>query len=226
MTNSRPPFMSKNADGDEVLLRFNRPNQVTLSKGDFVYRQYFSKAIRAGVMTNAEANKVLKEREIWGEEQERELIDINVQIADLEDRIKKAAKKSGMSLYGQIKNLRNDADMIANMKTAVMDNTAEAMAAEMRTQFFAALCTVYDNSGEKVFKDLKDFLARLDEPIAIDGYRQALISNYEYILGINVPLNIESSLPEDVWLKEQNEKKVKTVKKSRKKSTKKVKQKV
>ena len=226
MANSRPPFLSKDGKGNEVLLRFNRPNQVILSQGDFVYREYFSKAVRAGVMTNAEALKLLKKREIWGEVEEKQLLDIHVQIMSHEERIQKASKKAGMTLYTEIKEMRINLDEVNNIRTSVLDNTAESVASEMRTQYFASQCAVYDNSGQRVFEDLKDFLARLDEPLTIDVYRQALIANYEHVLGIDVPEEIESSLPEDLWLKEQDKKKVKTAKKPRKKSTKKVKQKV
>ena len=53
-------FTSKDKDDNEVEVKFGSLNQVVLSRGDFIYREYFSKAMRAGVMTNAEALKILK----------------------------------------------------------------------------------------------------------------------------------------------------------------------
>jgi hypothetical protein len=196
-------FTSKDKDGGEVEVKFNDLNQVVLSRGDFIYREYFSKAIRAGVMTNAEALKILKDRDVWGETQEKEVVDLQVQLYELESELKKRDKRdaTSLSLYDRIKEVRRDMQRASNVRSNVLDNTAESMAAEMRTQFFASECSVYNNTGQRVFSDLKDFLARLDESVATDSYRQALIINYEKALGITLPKDLsETSLPEDEWL--------------------------
>lgn len=196
-------FTSKDKDGNEVEVKFNNLNQVVLSKGDFIYREYFSKAIRAGVMTNAEALKILKDRDIWGETQEKEVVNLQVKLYELEGELKKQDKRDATSLfmYDEIKKVRRDMQQASSVRSNVLDNTAESMAAEMRTQFFASECSVYNNTGQRVFSDLKDFLKRLDENIATDSYRQALIINYEKALGITLPKDLsEASLPEDEWL--------------------------
>ncbi len=226
-------YSSKDKDEVEVELRFSELNQVVLSRGDFIYREYFSKALRAGVMTNAEAIKILKDREIWGDEQESHVVDIQIKLIGLEGEIKGCKKKDAVSLtlFDKIKRLRRELTETNNIRSNVLDNTSESMASEMRTQFFAAECAVYNTTGQKVFKDLKDFLARLDENIATDSYRQALIINYEKALGITLPDNLEeSSLVEDKWLndikaveeeaaKPKPKKKVTKKRKSRKKKT-------
>jgi hypothetical protein len=196
-------FTSKDKDGEEVEIKFNDLNQVVLSRGDFIYREYFSKAIRSGVMTNAEALKILKDREIWGESQEKEVVDLQVKLFELENKLKEQKKRdaTSLTLYDEIKQVRKDLQQANNVRSNVLDNTAESMAAEMRTQFFASECSVYNNTGKRVFGDLKDFLARLDEQVATDCYRQALIINYEKALGITLPKDLsETSLPEDEWL--------------------------
>lgn len=198
-------FTSKDKDDEELEIKFNNLNQVVLSRGDFIYREYFSKAIRSGVMTNAEALKILKDREIWGELQEKEVVDLQVKLFDLENKLKEYNKRdaTSLTLYDQIKEVRRDLQQTNNVRSNVLDNTAESMAAEMRTQFFASECSVYNNTGKRVFSDLKDFLARLDEQVATDCYRQALIINYEKALGITLPKDLsEASLPEDEWLKD------------------------
>ena len=189
----------------ELEIKFNNLNQVVLSRGDFIYREYFSKAIRSGVMTNAEALKILKDREIWGAPQEKEVVDLQIKLFDLENRLKECNKRdaTSLTLYDEIKEVRRDLQQINNVRSNVLDNTAESMDAEMRTQFFASECSVYNNTGKRVFSDLKDFLARLDEQAATDCYRQALIINYEKALGITLPKDLsETSLPEDEWLKD------------------------
>lgn len=198
-------FKATDKDGKEVVLRFTRPNQTLISKGDFIYREYFSKAIRSGIMTNAEANKLLKERGLWGAEQESELMDLRIKLGELEEQISGADRQTGISIYSEIKDLRARIAEINSIRSSIADNTAESVAAEMRTQFFASECVVYNDSGKRVFKDLTDFLCRLDEPLAIESYRQALISNFEHLLGVKVPVDADNTLPEDRWLEKISE---------------------
>lgn len=199
-------FKSKDKTDKELVLKFTRPNQTLISKGDFIYREFFSKAVRSGIMTNAEANKILKERGIWGDEQEQELVRLRVQLGQLELELNDKVKEDGLELYKQIKRLREQTEDLQGVKSGISDNTAESVASEMRTQFFASECVVYNDSGKRVFKDLTEFLQRLDEPLALDSYRQALISNFEHMLGIKMPAELDSTLPEDKWLKAQAEK--------------------
>jgi len=202
-------FTSKDGEGNEFEIKFCGLNQVILSRGDFIYREYFSKAMRAGVMTNAEALKILKDRDVWGEEQEKEVVQLQIKLIELENKLSEQKKKnaSSLSIYNEIKQVRRDLEGANDVRSNVLNNTAESMAAEMRTQFFASECVVYNNTGERVFSTLKDFLARLDEKITTDCYRQALIMNYERALGITLPDNLaETVLPEDEWLKGLEEK--------------------
>lgn len=198
-------FKSKDKDNKDVVLRYTRPSQVVISKGDFVYREYFSKAIRSGIMTSAEANKLLKDRNIWSDEQEQELVSLRIKLLEAEDKLESVEnREEGRAIYDEIKGLRFDIEELQSLKKSVSDNTAESVAMEMRTQFFASECVVYNDSGKRVFKDLKDFLARLDEKLTVDSYKHALISNYEQVLGIKMPDTPE--LPEDKWLNKQVEK--------------------
>lgn len=200
-------FISKGVNGEDIELRFKSLNQVILTKGDFVYRENFSKAVRAGMITNAEALKILKEREIWGSEQEEKLASLQVSILELEEKLNMYDERTAesLSIYDSIKLLRSEADDISRLKSSIVDNTAESIASEMRTQFFASECTVYNSSGKRVFSDFKEFLVRLDENVTLDSYRQALIINYERALGITIPDKDELSsvmFHEDKWLKE------------------------
>lgn len=195
-------FTSKDAKGEESKYLFRELSQVILSGGDLVYREYFSKAIRSGVMTQAEAIKILRDREIWGKEQEDKMLELQIELVNAEVALSDFDKKDEESLrnFNKIKELRSEIDTLRSVKTSVTENTAESMAAEMRTQFFASECVVYYKSREKVFSSLKDFLARLDEQVATDSYKEALICNYEKQLGISLPKDFKVTLPEDEWL--------------------------
>ena len=206
MTEARV-FKTKDKEGKEVILKFVKPTQAVLSKGDFVYRENFSKAIRAGFMTNAEASKVLEDRGIWTTRHEEDSLALRNEISELEEKISTMDRVGGLELFKKIKDLRDKLDGLTSIRSSVMNNTAESAASEMRTQFYASECVLFNDGGKRVFKDFNDFLGRLDESLALDSYRQALIANYEQIFGIKLSQDLESTLPEDVWLKTLKEEK-------------------
>jgi len=219
-------FTSKDSEGKEQKFLFRDLSQVILSGGDLIYREYFSKAIRSGVMTNAEAVKILKDRGIWGEKEEEKMLEFQVKLIEQEVALSKMHEKNeeSVALFNKIKETRGEIETLRQVKSSVTENTAESMASEMRNQYFASECVVYYNSREKVFKSLDDFLARLDEEVATDSYKEALICNYEKQLGISLPKGFEAKLPEDDWLdkvtpKEEEEKPVTKKKRTRKKRT-------
>lgn len=202
-------FKSESSQGEEVVLRFDRPSQRVIGKGDFVYRENFSKAVRAGFMTNAEAQKLLVDRELWTEKEEEELKDVSAQILMLEGEIEDADRDKGTEIFGRLKRLRDKKSLISSVRSNILNNTAEQAASEMRTQFYASECVHDNKTGKRVFKNLEDFLSRLDEKIAIDSYRQALIVNWEYTFGISVEDNFGSTLPEDEWAAKMQEEEAK-----------------
>jgi hypothetical protein len=206
-------FTSKKPDGKEVEIKFLKPSQKVISRGDFVYREHFGKSVRAGLMTNAEAEKLLKDRNIWNDERESEAIDIQVRINDLEEKFSLDTAidtNEGLKIYKELKELRSDLLSLTNIRRAIVDNTAEAMAAEMRTQFYASECVVYNHNGQRVFKNLDDFMSKLGEELALDCYRNALIANYETVFGIDLSKadEVDSREAEDKWLDKIQEKEV------------------
>lgn len=231
-------FTAKTADGKEVELRYKKPSQSVLSKADFVFREHFSKAVRAGVMTSAEAEKLLADRAIWTEKEVKELSEARNKLFDIEDKFTESlGKDEGLTLYRETKALRGRIEMLQELRKSIMDNTAENIASEMKNQLLASECVVYHNSGSKVFKDLADFNSRLDDPMTIECYRQVLLASYQNVLGIDLDKYAEKRPVEDVWLdsldaapveedlttvveeeKEQEPAKEKTVRRRRKKS--------
>jgi len=218
-------FKVTGEDGEERVLRLNRPNQKLLSQGDFVYRQHFSSAIRAGILTNAEANKILKDRNIWNDDQEKEAADLRDDIRELEKKLDSPSLSNeyGQKICERLKKLRNELYDFTSLHSSITDNTAESMAHEARIKFYASECTVDNENGRKLFRSFDDLNDRLDETEALSAYREALIANFERILGVEMPSGLAAELPENRWLKSREQKeeesKATTKKKTRKKRT-------
>jgi BMFP domain-containing protein YqiC len=194
-------FESVSKDGEKTEVLFKKPTQGILSKGDFVYRTEFSKAIRAGIMTTAEANKLLRDRGIWDDERESQESTLRLEIGSLETALaEEDSYEDGIRLFDKLKELRASLNELTQVYSSISENTAESVASEVRTQFFASECSVYKDSSRRVFSSFDDFKKRLDEQITVDCYRNALISNWEEALGISID-ELTDSLPEDEWLK-------------------------
>lgn len=195
-------FKSATADGKVVEVIFKKPSQQVLTKGDFVYRTEFSNAARVGVMSNAEANKLLKDRGIWDEDKDEEERQLRTQIAILEKELAQITDKDlGLLHIEKLRRARIDLKDLTSLYSGFLDNTAESIAADARNQFFASECSVYKTSGKKIFASLDDFRKRMDEKLAVDCYKEVLIANWEQVLGIDMPSDFSPELAEDKWLR-------------------------
>lgn len=203
MINTSRLFTSKNKAGEPVSLKFVRPNQSIVAKGELKAKEAFSKAFRGGVLVNSEVMKVLRERGIWDEEKDKEVLDIRRQILELEKTLENdtsLSNEDGEKVVLDIKQLRLKLATINSVYTTIVDNTCESLASEARNQLYAALC-VADMKGNKVFKDFEDFTGRLDEQVALDSYREAVIAGLEESLNVELPSDLTSHYTENKWLK-------------------------
>lgn len=196
-------FTSVDKNGNEVTLRFVRPNQALIAKGDLKYREAYSRAFRAGVLVNAEVMKVMRERGLWDDSRDEEILKIRDEITKLESNLKdqSLSNEAGEELVKEIRRLRSELALANSVYTTVVDNTCESIGNEARNQFFAASCVVDAKSGAKIFKDADDFVARLDEAVALDSYREAVIAGLEDQLNVELPSDLTSHYPENQWLK-------------------------
>lgn len=216
-------FVSKDSAGNEVNLRFVKPNQKVLLDGNFVSKQAFSKALRSGILTHDEALRIMKENGLWTDADEKKNSELRQQIRELEETLSngKPSKEDGLAKVGKLKELRAELSSLNSKFTTITDNTAETIATDAKLQYWAANCTVYHDSGKRVFKNLDDFLERGEEEIAHNSFTEAMLANYEYSFGIKMPTDFVSELPENKWLEANKEEPVveKTEKTEKKKKT-------
>lgn len=197
-------FTTVDKDGKEVSVVFKHPTQSQIMKGDFTYRKYFSEAIREGLMTNAEATKLLKDRQIWSQEMDNKEIALRKEINDIENEFRESSitKDDGLVKRIKLKGLRNELDELTSVYSSISNNTAESVASEYRMQFYASDCSYFKDGMRKIFKDINDFRSRLDEAISLDCYRHAVVVNYELALGRALPDGLNADYPEDSWFLE------------------------
>jgi hypothetical protein len=198
-------FATKDEDGNELLYEFRRPTQAVMSKAELVRRAKFSEAFRAGVVVNAEVFKILRERDLWGDDEEAKSAELRAEIAKTEESFKDegVTNDSGMQLVAKIKLLRLELDSHQSIATQISDATCESVANEAVNMFYAASCVFDKNTGAKVYKDLEDFRSRLDETSTIDSYREATIASLEVLIGQDLPSDLSTQYTENKWLAER-----------------------
>ena len=198
-------FKTTDSDGAELVLKLVRPSQKILNKSDLVYRTTFSNALREGVLTSAEVDKILRTRGIWDDDKEAEATALRQKILELEKKLKDLSltNEQGTAVCDEISATRLELMRHNGIYTTVADNTCENMGNEARNQFLCAAC-VYDNkTGLKVYKDVDDFQNRLDEVAALDSYRETMISSLEVAMGRDLPSDLTEEYAERKWLSER-----------------------
>lgn len=198
-------FVSQDKDGKDVRLKFIKPNQKVLVDSDFIFKQYFSKCLRHGIITTAEATKLMKKNGLWDDEDDKNFGDLRELVKELEsvfakDELDKYTEDQLMEKAAKLKISRASLSELTQKISSIYDSTAESVANEYRLQYWASECVVYYDSGKKVFNSLDDFLSRTQEQIAKDAYLQALMHNIELNYGIDA--SAATSFPEDVWLED------------------------
>ena len=198
-------FKTQNDDDEELVYEFRRPSQAVMSKAELVRRAKFSEAFRAGVVVNAEVFKILRERNMWGDDEEAESTRIRNEITEAEGKLKDEgiSNDDGMVLVEQIKTLRLELERHQAIATQISDATCESVANEAVNMFYAAACVYNKTTGQKVYKDLEDFRSRLNESSTIDSYREATIASLEVLIGQDLPSDLSTQYTENKCVAER-----------------------
>lgn len=198
-------FKTQDEDSNELIYEFRRPTQAIMSKAELVRRSKFSEAFRAGVVVNAEVFKLLRERNLWGDDEEAESTRLRTEIAELEKSLKDdgLSNDKGLEVVAKLRALRLQLEAHQSIATQIADATCESVANEAVNMFYAASCIYNKNTGQKVYKDLEDFKARLNETATLDSYREATIASLEVLIGQDLPSDLSTQYTENKWLVER-----------------------
>ncbi len=206
-------FTTKNDNGEDLVLRFKRPNQLVLSKAELTYRTAFSRAFRQDIITNAEVEKLLRDRGLWDEEQQEKSEELRQKILELEEKLKDPAlsNEDGDTICASIDILRLEVMSDNLVYQSIADNTCEAIAKESQNEFLCSECIVDNKTSTKVYKDVDDFKARMDESIAADAFRETVIAVLEARIGQSLPSNLSDEYAENKWRNERLQKQTELV---------------
>lgn len=198
MSIEKREFVGKDLGNVEYKMYVRKPTMMEIQNAEFKFKIAKSQAIRAGAMTLDEAIKIVKERNIWTDEQENTLSELFKQIDEKVIKLKPELPiEDGKKLCEEIDNLRNKIQLSQMPRLDVLSNTADSYAGEIRTQYFVSQCTYYQDANEKVYKSFEDVLNKGNEP-----YTGSATENVIYLM--NNITDFRERYPEFTYKKEHN----------------------
>jgi hypothetical protein len=161
------------------------------------YNRAFSAAVKSGALLRTKLQSYMEEQEVWDEGKEEEYKKIVNRITDNKDRVDRGGIKlsQGFDYCIDTRKARIDLQNLIAERTSLDVNSAEGQAENARFNCLVSLCTIDDETGETVFKDLDDYLARAGDDVAIESATRLAAIMY------GLDADFTKNLPENKWLK-------------------------
>ena len=147
-----------------------KPNGKHLREALSAYNRAFSTALSDGALLRPELEDLLEKRGIWGKEQEKVFSEKQVEAYKKTVELAKPEvledDKLATKLAKEVQSLRDDLRVMLDRRLSLDVNTAEAQAEQEKFNYLVAVCTVYNDTGEPVFKSYEDFELKISSELA------------------------------------------------------------
>lgn len=187
-------------DGKEVKIYVTSPTAKTVQRADRYRAKTWTECIEDGIKTKDELAIIMKQRNVWTKEHEEKERSITEQLIQCEKDLflgngkKKVPLSDGKVIAVKMRVLRNELRQLYMDRSALEQNSAEALADNARFDYIVAGSTFYEN-GEKVYNGIEDYNNKSSDEVAFAA--AAAIAEMMY----NYDPATEENLPENKWLK-------------------------
>ena len=183
-------------DGMKVKLLLKPENMDIERRCDTEYHLAFTELMQRGIMPKAALEKIMSDRGVWTSNQEEKLNDMQRDLAKLQLELDEAkTHDQGLELARQMAEVRAACLTLVEVKAAVLANSCESLADNIRRDAYIAYALVYADTGKRVFRDYEDLLERCEEQAVIDARRCVLEESISAFQGSL------TSLPEVTYIK-------------------------
>ncbi len=142
-------------NGEKYELR--NPTAQEHKKADLIYSEVFSNALREGVMTDDEMRKIINERKILSDDENKTIEDCDKKIQESEEKIEKLKQKDKkIEVATQLMNLRYMRNIVMSHVVSMLNNTAENIANSEKLKWLT-FTTLVDKDGNPVYTDYDEF---------------------------------------------------------------------
>lgn len=204
--------------GKEVDVKVRKPTSTDIKEADSYSAKIFRKEVEAGTWLAVEAEKIMRQKNLWNEEMDKRYTEVKKKLLENEVKIMKRTvalqkgkhgKYDKNTFYGlclEMRELRAELIDLTNIRSELESKTAEGKANNARINYLIYACTVYSNSGKRIFSSYEDFDAKsVYSEETKDWYDLILKANEGFQeLYFGLKNNINDILPENVWLKKYN----------------------
>ena len=165
---SNKQIFKVNIGDKEVELAVLRPNASQAKDAQLAYNSAFADAVKSGALLRAKLENVLVEQGVWSEEKQEKNDELIKSINEGEQKLAKGgiklAEAKGLAL--EMRRHRAELRTLISERTDYESNTAEGQAENARFNSLVSSCTVYNDTGKVVFKNMDDYLNRSTEEAA------------------------------------------------------------
>ena len=192
--------------GDEMVEKtfIVKPPNAKIVKASEVFRakMWRKHVVEDGIMCKKEMVEFMRDKGIWGEEEEKLESQILLRLFTLERQLflgdgKKELKLSeGQTIAEEMQILRLQLRGLIAERMKLEENTAENLAENAKFDFLVAHCCFEKETGNKAFRDLEDYLNKSAEDWAFELAQAMGVM----LFGIDEQYN--EKLPENKFLKD------------------------
>lgn len=149
----------KNGDED-IYIKFEQPGNNIRLKANFVYDEAYDKAISEGMLSTEDLEKLIKERNIFTQEEEDQLDKLELKLKGQEVLLAKTivVRARQDRLRKIVSDLKNEINVLRVKKISKLMMSADAKAEEERTLFLCWACTYNNDISELYWEIYRGFL--------------------------------------------------------------------
>jgi hypothetical protein len=127
--------------------------------------------VERGVKVKKQLNKMLKDRGVWTEEEDKQEKALTNRIVELSNKLKNAAKhkltkQQGRDIALKIFKARRELQQLLTERNSLYVGSAEALAENAKFDYLVSVCTLDPESGKPYFYNLDNYNMRKEEKAA------------------------------------------------------------
>lgn len=147
------------------LLQIRFPKVEENRLADWEYSKVFNQAVLDGIPTNKEMQRLIEERQLWTEQDEKKIQDLKEEISKQIVVLSKMGEgtKNFEKTQAKIDELRAELFQLQHEKQKYFNNTAESKADEAKLSFLIHKCTEFAETGKPVWATYADFKNEEDQ---------------------------------------------------------------
>ena len=184
-------------DGKEQTFTVRSPSLTDQREAQKAYNTAFTDAIKSNSVVRAKMDDVLEDQGLWNKEKQKKYESLQEELLEGEKRLAKGgfALIDAKKLALKMRDVRLEIRDLISVRTSLDNHSAEGQADNARFNYLVSACVVYKENDKPYFKDLEDYMNRMDDPVALAGASK--LANIIY----GLDNDFEKGLPENKFLK-------------------------